>query len=811
MEPVGADRCAPSENAAHMPFRHTRFLTWIIALCAAALAASAAERPYVIAIVRDTNSWFGDSYETKVRHSIEEMAAGRCAVSFVEQAADAADDAALRAGFERALADPGVDYVLALGPRALRLAGDPALPLTKPVLGAAFVDPDLQTSPLDAAGHPTKANFAIVVLSARTSELLARLRETVSFSAVQLLVDDHWAGGAAEIEAWRRGLANSLGAEVRVVRASETATSALAALDRAVPAVFMLPSGRLGAAEHAALLDGLRTERFLALSYLGQAEVEAGALAGVLPAAGAQLARRTALVFDELTSGTPVEQLELTAPWRPGLYFNEATAAAAGFAPKFGALSDATLVGTRTREGEQELRFRDALALALERNYALRARAAGTDASREDVKAAAGQLLPQVAAVSTYQRIDLDRAQASGGIIQEKTWFAGLGVSQPLIDDEAWTRVRLARAALEAANALERVQRLDTVAQTAQAYLQALAARAALRVTEQNARTIARHLELAQLRQRTGVSGPEDILRFESLTAQQRSETIAARSRLEQARTALNRVLGVEADAQWTLRDVALGDPEFAGLTAPLTGLIDDRARFGRLRQYLVAFATGHSPDLAAAEQGVTAQRLSAEQKVRRSYVPKVSATANAGRLVELDYGGPTLTEQLLRAGLPVTPVDVNRFTWTVGVQATLPLYAGGSLTADRRRARAQLRQLEYTRDGAREAIVAAAQAVLQSIESSYSDIALSRTSAELAERNLAVVRDKYEQGTVSIVTLLEAQTAAFARRQAAEVALYRFLGDVVQLERVCGRFEALSTGAENAAWLAEIEAAIAQ
>ncbi len=785
--------------------------------CAALVAVTtAADRVRTIAVIRDAPSWLSDPLEAKVRRGLEEMAAGRGTVVFVEGAegADvvaAGTDAGLRRQFARAFADPAVDYVLALGNRAVGLAADPQLALTKPVIGLAYTDPDLQSLPIAADGHPTKPNFAIVTLAARTGTLLARLRETVPFTALQLLVDERWAGDAVALEKWRGALSAELGAAVRLVPLGAQAAPTLAALDRTVPTVFLLPGLRLDAAEHAALLAGLREGRFAALSYLGQAEVEGGALAGVLQDVGPQLARRVAMVYDQLENGVPASSLVLNVLWSPGLFYNETTAAAIGVAPKFGALRGATLVAPYARGDAPELAFGEAIVVALERNYALRARAAGTEASRQDVKGAAGQLQPQLAAHSTYQRIDLDRAQASGGIYLEKSWFAGFGLSQAIVDDEAWSRVRQARAALEAATALERVQRLDTAAQAAQTYLQLLSARAALRVAEQNARTIARHLELAQLRQRVGTSGPEDIYRFESLAAQQRSETIAARTQLERARTALNRVLGVDPATPWSPREVALTDPAFAGLTAPLMALIDDRARFEHFRSYLTSFAVAHSPDLAAAEQGVVAQRLASAQKQRRSYVPKVVATANFGRLVEQDYGGPTLTEQLLCAGLLVHVTDLNRTVWTVGVQATLPLYSGGSLTADQRKARAELRQRELTRDDAREAVVSFTQATLYALESSFSNIALSRAAAELAERNLGVVRDKYEQGTVSIVTLLEAQTAAFAQRQAAEVALYRFLADVVQLERLCGRIEALNTPAENAAWLAEIEAAVAR
>ncbi len=772
-----------------------------------------APHPRTIAVIRDDASWLADPLYAKIRHSLEEMTTGRTPVAFLDDARFTAgtDAGSLRQALDQALADPAIDEVLVLGVRAATLAGDPSVPLTKPVLGAVLIDSDLAPLPYDAAGHSTKPNFFVVALSARSSELLRQMQAAVPFTALQILVDDHFAAKSAELEAWRGQLARELGIDARIVPLGATAAPTLAALDPATTTVFLLPAVRQTAEEHTRLLDGLRERRLTVLSFAGQSEVEAGALSGALPEASTQLARRVAIVFDQLSPDTPATALTLRVPLRSELYFNETTAAAIGFAPKFGALATATLVSPYAPAGGQPLSLGDAIVIALEKNFALRARVAGTEISRQEVKGATGTLLPQLAAVANYQRIDRDRAQASGGLFPEKTLVAGLGLTQTIFDDEATTRIRLARAALQAATALEKVQRLDTANAAAQAYLQLLSARAALRVAEQNAKATQKHLELAHLRQRVGTSGPEDIYRFESLSAQQRSEVVAARMQVERARTALNRVLGVDATARWEVRDVALDDPAFAGLTAPITGFIDNRQSFERLRTYLTAYAANHSPDLAALEQGVVTQRLSAEQKQRRGYVPKLTAAANFGRLVEQDYGGPTIAEQLRSVGLPVPAPELDRTVWTVNLQATLPLFTGGSLTADNRKARAQLRQLEFTRDGTREAVIAQTQAGLYAIESSFSNIALSRTAADLAGRNLDVVRQKYEQGTVSIVTLLEAQNTAFAQQQAAEVALYRFLADDLQLQRLLGWIETLATPQENAAWLREVAAAVAR
>jgi len=328
-------------------------------------------------------------------------------------------------------------------------------------------------------------------------------------------------------------------------------------------------------------------------------------------------------------------------------------------------------------------------------------------------------------------------------------------------------------------------------------------------VAQDNFAVTQRNLELARLRQRVGTSGPEEGYRFESLSAQQRSELSAARANADRARIALNRVLGVDLGARWDTRDVALDDPAFAFTTGRVIALVHDREQLERFRSFTAAYAARHSPDLLAFEQNVKTRRLTADQKQRRSFTPKVTASIDYGRTLRQDLAGPTLTEQFAAAGIPVHNESANRNDWTIGITASVPLFTGGTLTADARKARAELRQLELSRDGAREAVMAQAQSSLHAAESAYTTIGLSRRSAELAAQNLAVVQDKYEQGAVSIVTLLDAQNAAFAQRQSADAATYRFLSELLQFQRTMGWIEVLATPAEKDAWFAEVEQAV--
>jgi outer membrane protein TolC len=761
-----------------------------------------APRALTIAVVKDGPSALLDGVDTAFRQEAQTLTAGRATLVYKEGGPlDAGwHDGAAAGALDAALADPAVDYVLVLGVRATVAAADPTRTLAKPVLGALIQESDLVPLPVGNDGRSTKPNFAVVALPSRATDQLAELRPAVPFTSLHVIMDEFMAPDRTALNAWRGRLAQSLGVPVTLVPAGASADDVVAALGTDVSAVFLFPSLRMNATNRAALLTGLSARKFPVLSFLGQAEVEAGALAGVLPNPRTALARRLAVNLDQLITGTPLATLPLQVTLPRQLFFNEATATAIGFAFDFSALSRATFAGRTTVAAGQPLTFTDALAQALGGNHGLRARQSATESSRQAARAAAGVLLPQVVASQSFTQIDEDRARASGGAQAETAHRGGLAFSQVLVDDEAATRLKIARETLRQAGYLEQAERLDAANDAGQAYLQLLSAQANLRVVEENFQVTQHNLELARLRQRVGTSGPEEGYRFESLSAQQRSDLAAAAAQVDRARVALNRILGVDVNTRWQPRDATLEDPAFAFTTGRVIALVRDREKLERFRAFAAVYAADHSPDLAAFEQGVKTTRLTAEQKRRSRFTPKVSASFNYSRTIDQEFAGAVSAN-------PHGAADRN--DWTFGVTASLPLFTGGSLTADARKARADLRRAELSRDGARESVMAQAQAALFAAESSYGSIAHSRRAADLAAQNLAVVQDKYERGTVSIVTLLDAQNSAFAQRQSAEAAVYTFLSDLLSFQRTLGWIEAIATPSEKEAWLRAVEQAV--
>jgi len=81
-----------------------------------------------------------------------------------------------------------------------------------------------------------------------------------------------------------------------------------------------------------------------------------------------------------------------------------------------------------------------------------------------------------------------------------------------------------------------------------------------------------------------------------------------------------------------------------------------------------------------------------------------------------------------------------------------------------------------------------------------------SQTSAEFADKSLALVQDEYAQGRVSVVDLVDAQNAALSANLSALDSEYEFFISVLTTERALGKFSLLNTSEEQQDFLNRFE-----
>jgi outer membrane protein TolC len=766
----------------------------------------APERVLHIAVIGSTSSKEASVWTAQIKAELSSLAGSRYALDFSEDAAATGDwnGGKARAALQTALGDAHNDLILVIDPLSISAAADASLPLSKPVIGGQIADPDLSPLPYGPDGQSTKKNFLVHAALHRSSDLIVGLRRILPFESLRILADPV---DPVRAQAWCKELGNTLGMPVTLQLFAASPEDSASSLAGKTDPVLVMPSLRYTREERRTLYRLLAAQRIPAFSFDGIGDVMDGALAGGLPDCSARLARSVAVRLDRIVSGSDAVPLSCVLSLQQSLVVNESVALDTGVALDFRAHSSASFVNRKDGNQGATLTIQQAVLGAIEGSNSLKAKAAATTGALETKRMAKDALGPRLAATYRHQQVDRDRAEIAGVVLPETSVKAGLLFEQALIDTEAWSRAKAAREAYLAANYQEKAARLELVERASLSYLQHLSALALVRIAEENLASTAQNMELARLRQRTGSAGPEEILRFQSAEAQQRADLARARAQLEQARVALSRACSIDPDQAWKTEELSLDHPAFSFASRRVIARLHSEEDIRRFVTWCSGYALTHSPDLFALEQMSRAQSAEIQHKTLRNYVPKVSLGASYDRVLDMELGGPTVLEQLVRRGVLPMPSNLpDKNEWGVALTANLPLFTSGALSADLRKARSDLRQLEYTQADARQAIVARARASFYAMVGSYPSIELAAISAQSARKNLEISQKKYEQGTVSIISLLDAQTTAFSARQASELAVYRFLGDLVSFQRAIGWYELLSSPEEMDRLYREIE-----
>ena len=349
-------------------------------------------------------------------------------------------------------------------------------------------------------------------------------------------------------------------------------------------------------------------------------------------------------------------------------------------------------------------------------------------------------------------QLDTRRSARLGGNVElaDNTLGAGLAASYEL---DLWGRLRANRdgalASLQASAFDRDAVQLTVSAAVASTWLQSVALQERSAIGQRNLASAERLLTLVETRARTGAATSLEVARQQGLVATQRRALASVRQQAEDARTALQVLLGQTQVLETTSN-------RFATLSLPAIGA-------GLPSELLT-----RRPDIARAE----AQLESADANVlsaRAALLPSLNLD------VGLSSGGNTLRRVF------ESPV------YALAAALTAPIFNAGHLAAGRELAEARREELLANY---RQNIVTAFGEVETALNATTRlDEQLAAQAEELAqaERALALAESRYRAGAETPIVLLDTQRTLYttqdaavqlklARLQAA-VSLYRALG----------------------------------
>ena len=691
---------------------------------------------------------------------------------------------------ERLLADPGVDLLLALG---VLSSNDLARrgPLPKPVFAPYVFSQGLQNIPSEILERPLSRpgevervrvsgvpNLSYVAYGANPVQDITQFQEITPFSRLAILALDAWEELGVDLARELGNVLSPLNLEqIEFIPVGASLQAALRAIPSNVEAVYLTPLPRLSSADLDLLIEALINSQLPTFSVVGRADVERGVLASLGPPDETlRRARRVAINIQNVLRGEPAAEITVEYQREERLTINMETARAIGVSPPFMTLIEADLLNEEVTQAARTLSLsgvvREASTVNLDLVVADRTVAAGLDLVRET----RSPLLPQVDLVGAANFINEDRAFLP--IAGQQQYVGSLRASQLIYSDRVWASYGIEKNFQDLREEERAELRLDIILEAAESYLNVLRAKTIERVQKENLVLTRSNLQLARSRVAIGVAGREEEFRWENQIATDQKNVVDAEALHQQAAIAVNRVLNRPLEEGFLTIETSLDDPEMVSSFEEITPYVESPGSFSVFSDFMVQEALEASPELRQFNAALRSQERELETSHRAFYLPDVEFFGDLSAIENV--GGETIP------GLS----DPGPWSWTLGLSAILPLFEGDARRARSARAQNELEEITAQRDATQQRIEQRIRSNLYRSNASFIGINLSRAAASAARRNLEMVLEKYREGVVGILALLDAQNIALSADLVAANAIFDYLVDLMGTQRAVGRFD---------------------
>jgi outer membrane protein len=394
-------------------------------------------------------------------------------------------------------------------------------------------------------------------------------------------------------------------------------------------------------------------------------------------------------------------------------------------------------------------------ALALESDPQLLAEAASQRAISELKNQAKANFLPDVSATADNGRVWRDSsAQTFGGDQNYNSHGYTLTLTQPLFRRENSVIYEQADIAIASATASFEAQQQNLMMRVAEGYFTVLAAQDDVSFTMAELEALALQLEQTQQRFDVGVATITDVVESQAAYDLANAGVIEANNALINAKERLQEVAGVYVDRLSTLKtESPLVKPE------PLN-----------VEQWTNK-ALSQNLTLKVARKDVETAQQEIELK-KSGHYPSLDLVGQKqyDSQSESNFGGGSKTHQE-----------------TVGIQISIPIYQGGTVSSQTREASHRLEQAMQQEEQQRRAVVRQTREAYNSVLSGISRVKALKQATVSGEKALESTEAGFEVGTRTTVDVVNVRRDLFSARRDYAQARYTYILNSLRLKQAVG------------------------
>lgn len=412
----------------------------------------------------------------------------------------------------------------------------------------------------------------------------------------------------------------------------------------------------------------------------------------------------------------------------------------------------------------QALDLGDAYALALRNDPTWQGSIAEREAGLENLAIGRAGLLPRLSYRYNRARNDSEVTQRSqfGDVTTQRdyrSYSSTLTLEQPLFDYAAWSDYRRGVAQAALADERYRGRGQELMVRLFGAYSEALFANEQIALAQAQRRTYAEQLTLNERLLKGGEGTRTDVLETRARYELAQAQEIEAGDNLDAALHALQAIIG---------EPVAVED--LAPMTADFRVQPLIPTRFERWRDLAVA----HNAELASQRHGLEVAEQNIERQ-RAGHLPSLSAYASKG----------------ISSSSSESSYNQRYDTDSIGVQLSVPLYAGGGVQASVRQARAQRDAAGFELDAQLNDTLTQLRRQFNLCASGTAKIRAYDLAVKAASALVQATRKSVRGGERVNLDVLDAEQQLFSARRDLAQARHEYLRAWLQLRYLAGVLEA--------------------
>ncbi len=417
----------------------------------------------------------------------------------------------------------------------------------------------------------------------------------------------------------------------------------------------------------------------------------------------------------------------------------------------------------------------DIYEIALDNDAQLRSETAQYRADLELKTLALAPLLPQVNTAASRSMRDSENTRLSiidfqdGNVLiadqttgsRTYTTRYEISLSQTLFDLSAWFDWKAGSERSKQAEATLAAAQQNLIVRVSEAYFGVLRAQDNLRAAKAQERALARQLEQTRQRFNVGLIAITDVYEAEARHDLAGVTRIVEENNVAVALERLSVLTGQQHGQLQLLSD------DFT----PEMPMPADRSAW-------VDFALANNYDLAAVRFAEEAARQSAKAR-QMGHAPRVSAQAS--------YSESETTGSVTPPNAFNLPPNADGEDESFQIRLDMPLYAGGSISANRRRAAEQFNAARENRINLTRNTITAARSLHMTVTSDVARVNARKQAIKSTQSALDATVAGYEVGTRNIVDVLNAQNSVFAAQRDYANSRYDYVLNSMRLKENAG------------------------